>query len=199
MSESGPTAHPSSDPADVIAAGRGAMREALRRSASVLKAAGVPFALAGSFALWAYGAPEGDHDVDLVVTEEAVEAAATALEQAGFRIERPPEDWLFKAYDGAALVDVLHRLVGVPVQPDLLDRAEELDVLGLRIPVLPPTEVVSTKVLSMTEQYCDFGALLPSVRAVRERLDWDALRRAADGHPYAEAFLFLLGRLQIAP
>ena len=175
------------------------MRQALRRSASALKAAGVPFALAGSYALWVYGAPEGDHDVDLVVAEEAVEDAAAALAGAGLGIERPPEDWLFKAYDGPVLVDVLHRLVGAPVGTEQLARAEDHDVLGLRIPVLPPTEVIRTKLLSMTEQYCDFGALLPSVRAVRERLDWDALRVAAHGQPYAEAFLFLTERLQIAP
>ena len=45
--------------------------EALKRSASALKADGVPFALAGSYALWVHGAPESTHDVDLVVPERA--------------------------------------------------------------------------------------------------------------------------------
>ena len=51
-------------------------RDALRRTASALKSDGPPFALAGSFALWAHGAPEPTHDVDFVVAESDVEAAA---------------------------------------------------------------------------------------------------------------------------
>ena len=73
------------------------LRDALKRAASALKAHGPEFALAGSYALWAYGGPEPVHDVDFVVAEEDTEAAALTLEKAGFRIERTPEDWLFKA------------------------------------------------------------------------------------------------------
>ncbi|WP_407689077.1 hypothetical protein [Mycobacterium sp. HUMS_1102779] len=36
----------------------GRLREALRAAASALKAGGPRFALAGGYALWAYGAPE---------------------------------------------------------------------------------------------------------------------------------------------
>ena len=52
------------------------------------------------------------HDVDFVVAEEDADAAAKTLEEAGFRIDRPPEDWLFKACAGDVVVDVLHRLRG---------------------------------------------------------------------------------------
>lgn len=175
------------------------MREALRRAASALKAGQVPFALVGSYALWVFGAPEGSHDADFAVPEGSVEDAVSALATAGFEIERPPEDWLFKAHHGSAMVDVLHRLVGVPVEPAFLDRAEEHDVLGLRLPVLPPTEVVISQMLVMSEHYCDFGALLPGVRAVRERLDWDRVRSETRDQPFAAAFLYLLERLGIAP
>ena len=89
------------------------LRAALKRSASALKADGVPFALAGSYALWVHGAPESMHDVDLVVAESSGRAGGRkASAQDGFRIERPPEDWLFKAYLDGAMVDVLHRLNG---------------------------------------------------------------------------------------
>jgi hypothetical protein len=181
-----------------IESGRDAMREALRRAASALKADGVPFALAGSYALWVHGAPEGDHDVDLAVPEDDVEAAAASLTAAGFTVERPPEDWLFKAWLDGVLVDVLHRLVGDPVDRDQLARAEEHDVLGVRMPVLPPTHIMITKLLSLTEQYCDFTALLPYARAVREQLDWEQVRAQTADHPYAEAFVFLLDRLGVS-
>ena len=176
-----------------------ALQVALKRAASALKADGVPFALGGGYALWVAGAPEPEHDVDLVVPETEVESAVATLTGAGFRIVRPPEDWLFKAYadsdDGSELVDVLHRLAGVPVTADSLADAVDTEVLGIRIPVQPPTPVMTAKLLSLSEHYADFAKLLPVVRAIRERLDWDRLRAVTDGQPYAEAFLFLCDRL----
>ena len=178
---------------------RAALRRALKRAASALKRDGVPFALAGGYALWAHGAPEPEHDVDLAVAEPDVEAAAASLDAEGFRIERPPEDWLFKALTDDAMVDVLHQIQGVPVGPELLAGAEERELIGLRVPVLPPTPIMVAKLQSLSEHYCDFATLLPSVRALREQLDWPLLRSAADGHPFAEAFLLLADRLGLSP
>jgi hypothetical protein len=183
------------------------LRNALKRSASALKADGVPFALGGGYALWVAGGPEPSHDVDLVVAETDVEMAANSLAAAGLRIERPPEDWIFKAYcdengstesgEESALVDVLHRLGGVPVTQSLLDTAREYEVLGIRIPVLPATPIMIAKLRSLSEHYCDFAALLLVVRAVREQLDWTEIREATQDNPYAEAFLLLVERLGI--
>jgi hypothetical protein len=178
--------------------GSPALREAMKQAASALKADGIPFALGGGYGLWVHGAPEPIHDVDFVVPEEDVEPAAHSLMAAGLRVERPPEDWLFKAYLDDALVDVLHRLQGRVVTRELTDRAEEFEVLGMRFPVLPPTEVMAAKLGSLSEHYADFGALLPVVRAIREQLDWDHLRKEATGQPFAEAFLFLTDQLGIS-
>lgn len=175
-----------------------ALREALKLAASALKADQVPFALGGGYGLWVHGGPEPFHDVDFVVPEKDVEAAARTLAAAGLRVERPPEDWLFKAYLDDAMVDVLHRLQGRVVTRELAGQAEEFEVLGMRFPVLPPTEIMSAKLGSLSEHYCDFAALLPVVRAIREQLDWDRLRSDAKGQPFAEAFLFLTDRLGIS-
>jgi hypothetical protein len=175
------------------------LRVALKRSASALKADDVPFALAGSYALWVHGAPESTHDVDLVVAEASVDLAVRSLGEDGFEIERPPEDWLFKAHLDGAMVDVLHRLNGIPVDAEFLDRADMCEVLGLRIPVLEPTDVISTKLKALTERYCDFGELLPPVRAVREQLDWARLQAEAVNNPFATTFLDLVVRLGIRP
>lgn len=183
------------DPSATRGAPRERLRAALKRSASALKSASIPFALAGSYALWVFGAPENTHDVDLVVTEDVVEDAVRCLREDGFAVERPPEDWLFKAHLNGAMVDVLHRVNAAPVTAKLLERAVEADVLGLRIPVLPPTEVISAKLQALSERYCDIGRLLPPVRAVREHLDWARLNHDCAGNPYGRAFLFLADEL----
>ena len=179
-----------------MAARNDELRDALRRAASALRADGPDFALAGSYALWVYGGPEPVHDVDFVVAEPDTEAAALTLEKAGFTIERTPEDWLFKACVGNDFViDVLHRLNGVPVDIDTILSAEELDVLAIRMRVLLPQHVLTEKLNALTEHHCDFASLLPAVRAVREQLDWDRLRTATADNDFAAAFLFLADRM----
>ena len=190
MSDDRAALDPSSEPAT--------LRTALKHSVAALKADGVPFALGGGYALWVRGAPEPEHDVDLVVAVEDVPAAVDSLAGAGFRIARPPEDWLFKAYLDEALVDVLHAIQGVPVDRSLFDTADEFEVLGVRVPVLTSTQIMTTKLQSLSEHYCDFAPLLPVVRAVREQLDWPHIVAATQGRPFAEAFLTLVDRLGIA-
>jgi hypothetical protein len=171
------------------------LREALRCAASALKEHGPRFALAGSYALWAYGAPEPTHDVDIVVAESDVSAAATTLGKAGFRIERPPEDWLFKAHLGETTVDVLHRVNGAIVESKTLDGAEDRVVLAILIPVLPPTTVFIQKLRALTEHHCDFAKLIPAARAIREQLDWDRIAANTADNDFAAAFLVLVDRL----
>jgi predicted nucleotidyltransferase len=181
-----------------VPADREPLRVALKRTASALKHDGVPFALAGGYALWAHGAPESENDVDFVVAEDDAERAANVLADAGFEVVRPPEDWLFKAGADGVVVDVLHRIVGERVDADLLERSEEMDLLGIRLPVLPTTDLLISKLRAMTEHYCDFGRLLPHVRAVREQVDWERLRKEVDDNDFAVAFLFLADRLGIS-
>lgn len=174
------------------------LRGALLRVAVALKQADVPFALAGGYAGWALGGPEPEHDVDLVVARDQTERAEAVLRDAGLRVEQPSEDWLFKAYDGDAMVDVIYAMNGQSVDDHLLGRAVELSVLSVTMPVLCATDVVVTKVLALDEHACDFGKVLPTARALREQVDWQEVRDAAAGNPFAEAFLVLADKLDLS-
>jgi hypothetical protein len=63
--------------------------------------------------------------------------------------------------------------------------------------VLPPTHVLIEKLNSLNEHHCDFGALLPAIRAVREQVDWERVRTATAENDFAAAFLVLSDRLGI--
>jgi hypothetical protein len=173
------------------------LREALKRTATALKDSQLTFALAGSYALWARGAPESTHDVDFMIAEKDREDAAEALTASGLSVRRPPEDWLLKVDTDGAVVDLLFRASGEPVTRGLLDRAERMEVLSVVMPVLSATDVVSGKLRAMTEHYCDFGPLLAAVRAVREQIDWERLSGEVEQSPFAASFLLLLERLGI--
>jgi hypothetical protein len=157
----------------------------------------VPFALCGGYAAWARGAPEPEHDADFVVPEADRELAAEALTAAGLKVEEPPEDWLIKVVEGECFVDVLWRTAGAPVDTSLVERADILPVLSVEMPVMSATDVVITKLLALDEHYCDLGGVLPVMRALREQVDWDEVRKLASGSPFAETVLFLLERLDV--
>jgi predicted nucleotidyltransferase len=175
------------------------LREALKRTAVALKDAGVPFALGGGYAGWALGGPEPEHDVDFLVAEQDAGRAEEVLAGSSLRVEHPPEDWLFKVYDGDAMVDLVFRVAGTPVDRDLLGRAQDVEVLSIRMPVLGATDLLVTKMLALSEHSCDYAKTLPSARALREQVNWEHVREQTAHNPYAAAFLVLLERLQVAP
>ena len=173
--------------------------DTMKRAAAVLRDEGVPFALGGGLACWARGGPQTEHDVDFVVKPEDAERAQQALGAAGFRIETPPEPWLLKAFDGDVLVDLIFHPQGGPVDDDLLARADELEVAAMPLRVAKLEDVMTQKLLALTEQEPDYTSVLEIARALREQIDWDDVRARTDGSPFAAAFFTLLDELEIAP
>lgn len=172
------------------------LTEAMRRCAAALRDAGVDFVLAGSLAAWARGGPPLSGDVDFVVRPAEVDGAVDALAGAGLRIERPPEGWLVKAWDGDALVDLIFDPAGLELEQTFA-RAETLSVLSVDMPVMAVDDVLVNKLLSFEEHYIDFVGLLPIARALREQADWDAVRRRTEGSAIAVGFLAMGERLGI--
>jgi hypothetical protein len=183
--------------ASLWAAGSAPLLEAMKKAATVLRQAGVPFALAGGGAAYARGAAPPVHDIDFVLAEDDVGAAAQALAASGMTIEYPPEGWLVKAFDGDQMVDLIFVLGGIPVTAELLGRAEEMEVASVRLPVLGATDLVLSWMRAFTEHRADFAGALTCVRPLREQVDWDAVRREAGQSAFARAFLVLLEGLGV--
>lgn len=174
-----------------------AILETLKRAGTTLNDAEVRFALAGGCAAYARGAAPSLHDVDFVLVEEDVPAALEALARLGFRTVKPPEDWLVKAYDEGRLVDLIFRVSDRAVTPELIKRAEPMKAAAVILPVLEATDLVISWLLPMSEHTCDYGSLLPQVRALREQVDWNRVASVVAPSPYAFTFLTLLERLNI--
>jgi hypothetical protein len=173
--------------------------DALRVAVPALRGAAVPFLLGGSMAAWAYGGPEPVKDLDLMVRERDAERALATLAAAGMRPERPPEEWLVKAWHGDTLVDVIHAPRGLPIDDEVLARGRERSLRALRVPVMALDDVLTTKLLALDEHQLDLADLLQIARAVREQVDWDELRARTADWPYAAAFFALVERLGVAP
>jgi hypothetical protein len=168
------------------------IESSLKRSAAALRDAGLPFALAGSVACWARGAPQSRNDLDFLVRPQDAEAALQALCDIGMRPDRPPEGWLLKAWDATAdgndvLVDLIFGPRGIPDVGAVLERAEIVPVAALDLPVVHLDDVMVMKLHAFDEHACDFSGILAIVRAVREQIDWDDVRERTAESPFARA------------
>ena len=172
--------------------------EAMKAGTAVLKECDVPFVLGGGLAAWARGGPKTEHDVDFMVRPQDADLALDAFERAGMKTERPPEGWLYKVWHpNGALIDLIFNPSGGEITDETIERAPLLEVAALRIRVFTLEDVMATKLLSITEQEPEFGAVLELARALREQIDWDNVRKRTEASPFARAFFTLIEGLGI--
>jgi predicted nucleotidyltransferase len=172
---------------------------AMKRAAATLRDHDIEFALAGGLAIYARGGPETGHDVDFVLRAEDALRALEMLGNAGFRCEKPPEGWLFKVYDeNDSLIDLIFAPNNQPdAVPEILERADELEVYAITMKVMSVTDVLASKLLAMKEHEADYESVIEIGRACREQIDWEVLHERTDGNPYAKAFFTLAEELEL--
>lgn len=176
-----------------------ALIDAFRTGVAAMRRADVPFLLAGSFAAWARGGPQPGKDLDFMVRPADAEAALQALADAGMRPERPPEEWLLKAWHGEAMIDVIFRPSGLEMNDEVFARAEMISILAIETPVMDLADVLTTKLMALDEHSLNYGSLLGIARACREQIDFGALARRTAASPYARAFFTLTEALGVSP
>ncbi len=102
-----------------------------------------------------------------------------------------------KAWDGDILIDLIHHPSGLAVTDEVIERGERLNVLSIEVPVMALEDVITTKLLAITEHYIRYETLLQIARALREQIDWDAVWERTHHSPFARAFFVMLEGLGI--
>jgi Nucleotidyl transferase of unknown function (DUF2204) len=172
--------------------------EAMKAAAGILQQSEIPFVLGGGLSAWARGGPKSEHDVDFLVKPENADDALAAFEAAGWKTERPPEGWLYKVWhENGALVDLIFNPASGPITDEIIERAPVSEVMALRINVSMLEDVMTAKLMAMTEQEPDYSALLEWARALREQIDWDVVRSRTEASPFAKAFFTLVESLGV--
>jgi len=173
---------------------------AMKVAAAVLRDGKIPFALAGGLAVYARGGPPTEHDVDFVIREDDAQRALELLGEAGFRAERPPEGWLYKVFDeNDAMIDLIFAPNSSPERvQEILDRATELEIYAITLPVMTVTDVLESKLRTLKEHETDYEDVLEIARTCREQIEWETLRRRLDDSPYAKAFFTLVDELNLS-
>jgi predicted nucleotidyltransferase len=104
---------------------------------------------------------------------------------------------MFKAYDGDVLVDLIFEPTGQPIEDDVFERAEELNVNAVPMQVMSLEDVLVTKLSALREHELDYDGVVELARPLREKIDWDAVRERTADSPYAKAFFTLVEELGI--
>ena len=135
--------------------------------------------------------------MDFCVKPDDADRALAALADVGMTTDRPPEGWLYKAWDQDILVDLLFAPANVPVTDSVLDRSDELLVLSVPMRVAAIDDIMATKLLALNEHSVDYRQLLQIARALREQIHWALLHKRTRKSPYATAFFTLVEQLGI--
>jgi hypothetical protein len=173
------------------------MEASLKKAAAALREADIPFLLGGSLASWARGGPETTHDLDFMLKPEDADRALEALADAGMKPEKPPEEWLYKVWDGNVLIDLIFGPSGLEMTDEVIERGDLLSVLAMDMRVMSLEDVITTKLSALTEHSLDYSSLLRIVRALREQIDWETVHERSGDSPYAKAFFVLVEELGV--
>jgi hypothetical protein len=171
--------------------------ESMKAGAAALREAGIPYLLGGGLAAWARGGPPTEHDVDFFVRPEDAERALDALVEAGMKPERPPEGWLLKAHHGDTLIDLIFRPAAGEIDDGFFERSEEMEVAAQTMPVASLADVMTTKLMALSEQEPDFTSVLELARSLREQIDWEFVRTHTRESAFARSFFTLVEELGV--
>src|SRR5262249_15700463 len=139
-----------------------------------------------------------EHGVDGNLERAARVGQHTGLHGIAARRQVADEPWLYMAWDGEVLVDLIFAPAGLEVDETLIDRRPVGGVFAAPMPLLLPEDILVTKLTAMTEHTMDYRSCLEIAPALREQIDFGELRRRTDGSPFADAFFALVEGLGIA-
>jgi hypothetical protein len=143
---------------------------------------GTKFALGGGFAINAYtGLQRDTKDLDMYVTPSSREAMIEILGRAGMSdyYEQAPYDrkWIYRGHANGVIVDVIWAMANQVTEVDeaWLTRGPEVNVGEQQLRLLPPEELLWTKLYVIQRDRCDWPDVLNLIYSRGDTLDWEHL------------------------
>ncbi len=167
--------------------------QAFGRALQVLNSTGIPYALSGAFAKYAYtGAWRNTKDLDVFLLPAALRSALDALAAAGYTTSIEYEHWLAKAHFDGYVVDLIFGLGHGRIRftRSWFERARPVTIAGLQTRLLPIEELVVSKCYVAERYRFDGADILHLIQRSEGRIDWQ--RVLALLGPHRELLLWYL-------
>jgi hypothetical protein len=161
----------------------------------LLEDSDVPFLVGGTFAYARYTAIDREtKDLDIFLRPADVARTLTLFEQAGYRTELPYPHWLAKVWQGDSAMDLIFSSGNgvAPVDDGWFAHAAESVVLGRRVRLCPPEEMIWSKAFVQERERHDGADVMHLLREAGRDLDWPRLvARFGDRWPVLLSHLVL--------
>ncbi len=145
------------------------------------RAAGLRFSIGGGIAFSLYsGHRRNTKDLDIFILPEDHQAFIRLMARAGFEefVDYPYDKvWSYRGACRGFIMDVLWSMLNGRASFDAgwVERGWRISMAGLPLSLLPPEELIWTKLYILRRDRCDWPDLLALFKTMGPRLDWEHL------------------------
>ena len=151
----------------------------------IMRRAGVPYALGGAYAHYAFtGVWRDSKDMDVFVRPRDVRTVLDAFEEAGYDTELRDPRWLAKVHSPPHLLDILfavRHMTRLGISDEWLRTTVAARFLDVPTRILRPEEIVATKAYVANRDRFDGADILHLVRALQGEVDWQRIVDLLEG------------------
>jgi hypothetical protein len=149
----------------------------------LLERSGLPYLLAGTHAVNAYtGMDRPVKDLDVFCRAGDYPRILSYLQRFGYQIEVEDERWLAKVRRGPFFMDVIFNSTSgvAPVTDGWFEQPRTVALYGLEVPVVPPTELVWSKLFVQDRYRYDGADIVHVILKQCHEFDWRRLLSYAE-------------------
>jgi hypothetical protein len=156
----------------------------LKEACDALDVVGVPYMVGGGTAVVWWGRNRRTKDFDLFLNREVLRVAMNTLSLAGFTTTDTEKNWLYKAWRGELLVDLIVEVRGgVRITDQTMLHSRIVEQHGVTYRVMGPEDVVYRKITCLTEGRPDWHDAISVIARQGATFDWMYLLYLAQQHP----------------
>lgn len=160
-------------------------RVVYQRALESLNAAGIPYIVAGAYAIYEHtGIYRTTKDLDLLFEPAAVVPAARVLRGAGFVTRLEDMHWLAKATVGEHFIDLIYGMGnGVAVVDEGWIRHSQPGILaGTQVQIAPAEELIWHRLFISERHRHDMSDIVHLMLCLGDTIDWERLVARVDQH-----------------
>lgn len=153
-------------------------REVYKRALEALNAAGLPYVVAGAYAIYEHtGIYRKTKDLDLFFEPSSVVAAARALRAVGFVTRLEDDHWLAKATAGDCFIDLIYGMGnGVAlIDEGWIKHSHPSILAACPVRIAPPEELIWHRLFISERHRHDMSDIVHVILCDGETLDWKRL------------------------
>jgi Nucleotidyl transferase of unknown function (DUF2204) len=144
----------------------------------LLKDAGYPFLVSGTFALsYHTGITRPTKDLDVFCKAGDCPRILSRFQDEGYRTEVEDERWLAKAWKGEKYIDLIYNVSSavVPVTDEWFEHAPTTELYGSEAMITPATEFLWSKMFMQYHDRYDGADVAHVILKKHEEIDWKRL------------------------